>query len=1173
MKIEELIIDGFKSYAVRTVISGWDSQFNAITGLNGSGKSNILDAICFVLGITNMHTVRAQNLQDLIYKRGQAGITRASVTIVFDNRDTSKSPIGFEMYPQVSVTRQILMGGTSKYLINGHRALQQTVQNLFQSVQLNINNPNFLIMQGRITKVLNMRPTEILAMIEEAAGTRMFEERKEKAFRTMQRKEHKVDEINTLLREEIEPKLSKLRAEKKTFLEYQHVYNDLERLSRLIVAYDYTNLQNKMQSLSASQEKRETAFQQEEIKINNLQQEIHDLKEKITELDDNKESELRLTGGIMKMESLLDEILQDVARISASIKMKQTSYEEETNSLAQLQTESHHLSKNLAEVREKHSTALEEYNQKKRAFEKLQAKTSSQEELVSSLTTGLSSKEGQEFGYARQLEESRTQLNSLVAQRETARLKFNEAKTTMSSLAPKLDGAKEALAAIHDRITAEEREVEQLRSQLSNNGLDQNNVETKRREFDALQRDIQHANNELEGLRGKLAHLEFHYADPVPNFDRSKVRGLVAQLFTLGEHNYDKATALEVAAGGRLFNVVVENEQVGTQLLRNGRLRKRVTIIPLNKISSFVAAAEKVSTAKRLTPDKVHLALELIGFEEELLPAMRYVFGSTLICDGPETAKTVTFNPSVHLKSVTYDGDVYDPSGFLTGGSSTNSSGLLKQIQRYNELTKFVHEKSKIANSLLDEIRREDASSRQYNNFQKELVLREHQLELSKEQLKTDSSVRLLETYKNAEEQHQSLKLDIDRLNVEINEQEVAVKKIEEDMEGLKTNRGSKIKELEQELLAYKQSMNTMSSELKITQKNYQKYQLSLEQIEAELDKNNQKRSDLEQNVDRLRSELSQANDSLGELEGKKERLLVSITKEKEKFAMMDQRTRDMQQLVKEKTEIINALRLKLQQMQYENERLERERGVAKVALEQLLRDNDWIEDQKQYFGRADTVFDFTNQNIKQSRSQLQSLKERHSAMRKTVNSKVMNMIDGVEKKEERLRTMIRTIHRDKLKIQETVKSLDQFKRSALEKTWTEVNSSFGDIFDELLPGNTAKLLPPEGKDITQGLEIHVRIGSIWKSSLAELSGGQRSLVALALIMSLLRYKPAPMYILDEVDAALDLSHTQNIGSLIKSKFRGSQFIVVSLKEGMFTNANRLFHVRFLDGSSVVQAK
>eukprot|EP00833_Pecoramyces_ruminatium_P004131 jgi/Orpsp1_1/1178163/evm.model.c7180000064280.2 len=197
MRIQELIIEGFKSYASRTVITGWDPQFNAITGLNGSGKSNILDAICFLLGITNLSHVRANSLQDLVYKRGQAGITKASVTIVFNNEDRAKSPLGYEECKTISITRQIIIGGRNKYLINGHNAQQQNVANLFQSVQLNVNNPHFLIMQGKITQVLNMKPPEILAMIEEAAGTRMFEEKKKKAKETMAKKDKKLEEISS----------------------------------------------------------------------------------------------------------------------------------------------------------------------------------------------------------------------------------------------------------------------------------------------------------------------------------------------------------------------------------------------------------------------------------------------------------------------------------------------------------------------------------------------------------------------------------------------------------------------------------------------------------------------------------------------------------------------------------------------------------------------------------------------------------------------------------------------------------------------------------------------------------------------------------------------------------------------------------------------------------------
>merc|ERR1712194_401423 len=127
-----------------------------------------------------------------------------------------------------------------------------------------------------------------------------------------------------------------------------------------------------------------------------------------------------------------------------------------------------------------------------------------------------------------------------------------------------------------------------------------------------------------------------------------------------------------------------------------------------------------------------------------------------------------------------------------------------------------------------------------------------------------------------------------------------------------------------------------------------------------------------------------------------------------------------------------------------------------------------------------------------------------------------------------------------------------------------------GSIFSTLLPGSNAKLEPPEGMQVWEGLEVKIAFGNIWKESLSELSGGQRSLIALSMILALLLYKPAPMYILDEVDAALDLSHTQNIGNMLKTHFSQSQFIVVSLKEGMFNNANVIFRTKFVDGVSTV---
>lgn len=170
MRIKEIHIDGFKSYSTLVKVGDFDPSFNAITGLNGSGKSNILDSICFVLGITNLNTVRVQNLNELVFKCGQAGVTKACVTIYFDNTDKHHSPVGQKDRDVITVSRQIVVGGRNRYLLNGANVQHNQIANMFHSVQLNVNNPHFLIMQGRITKVINMKPQETLGLVEEAAG-------------------------------------------------------------------------------------------------------------------------------------------------------------------------------------------------------------------------------------------------------------------------------------------------------------------------------------------------------------------------------------------------------------------------------------------------------------------------------------------------------------------------------------------------------------------------------------------------------------------------------------------------------------------------------------------------------------------------------------------------------------------------------------------------------------------------------------------------------------------------------------------------------------------------------------------------------------------------------------------------------------------------------------------
>lgn len=299
---------------------------------------------------------------------------------------------------------------------------------------------------------------------------------------------------------------------------------------------------------------------------------------------------------------------------------------------------------------------------------------------------------------------------------------------------------------------------------------------------------------------------------------------------------------------------------------------------------------------------------------------------------------------------------------------------------------------------------------------------------------------------------------------------------------------------------------------------------------------------------------------------------LAHLSDERAKLTGFDDELLALETASRAKTTRIAEESLELQTLSHQIDKSQKEAHLASQTVLTMESTHDWIASERDLFGRANTPYAFTALNIAESKSALRTLTERFAGLKKKINPKVMNMIDSVEKKETTLKGMMKTVIRDKRKIEETIQSLDEYKKETLRKTYTVVNASFGAIFAELLPGSFARLDPPEHKSIADGLEVKVCLGKVWKTSLTELSGGQRSLIALSLIMALLQFKPAPMYILDEVDAALDLSHTQNIGRLIRTKFKGSQFIVVSLKDGMFQNANRVFRTRFCEGTSVVQA-
>ncbi|BFZ53798.1 Structural maintenance of chromosomes protein 2 [Savitreella phatthalungensis] len=1177
MRIDSLVIDGFKSYAVRTEVK-FDPTFTAITGLNGSGKSNILDAICFVLGITNMTTLRAQNLQDLIYKRGQAGVTKASVTIVFANDDPKTAPVGFlsSDFPIISVTRQIVMGGTSKYLINGHRAQQQTVQNLFQSVQLNINNPNFLIMQGRITKVLNMKPMETLSMIEEAAGTRMFEDKKDKAIRNIAKKEAKVLEINALLKEEIEPKLEKLRNEKRDFLEFQQVQSEVERGTKLIVAHDYTKLTAKLERSGAELDEKKQRVEDLIAAQARMDKEMQYIDNDLKETTERRDREMRKGGAFAKLEKQAKEVSHEIVRLATNLELKQGSLKEDMAARDAAQQSVHDITATLQRQQAEFAALQTKFDKLKGEHEAKTTEYNRKEELLQSLATGFSTRDGQESGYAEVLNEARKRMTAATTQQEQAKLKIAHYEKKLKEDEPRVKKALAQNKSLQKGLEQARLAAAKLEGELSGMGIDTTQTKNSTARRDELRWQVRDLSEQAEGLRRKVANLDFTYTDPTPNFDRSQVKGVVAQLFTLDEKHFGAATALEICAGGRLYNVVVDNERVGSQLLSGGKLRKRVTIIPLNKISAFKATADRIGAAQKLAPGKVDLALSLVGYDDEVAKAMEYVFGSTLVCADAETAKRVTFAADVRLKSVTLEGDVYDPSGTLSGGSKPQSSGVLVTLQKLSGV-KSQLEAARTELSQIDATLAQDkARASKAQDLQQRLDLANHEIKLNEDRIANNADSRII---KGVEEMKADLVLQREAIataKLAFDDAKRDVAQAERDEAEFKNNKDGKLIALQKDVDKLKKALAPLQQAFRQAQQSYNAAQMDVEQLGGDLSVAREQLEEATQTLDAAQAELLSTREQHGHLVSQQADLDAQLADERAKMSGFEAEIKSLEETRGKKQQAKADAALDVQQLRHEIETFSKELATARATLQQLHKDNaDWLDDDavRADFGKPGSIYDWSRTDVGQARMQLKKLQERFGQMKRRVNAKVMSMIDGVEKKEAALRTMVRTIHRDKDKIQETIISLDTYKVEALEKTWRTVTTDFGNIFNSLLPGgNTAKLEPQEGKPLSEGLEVRVCLGGVWKASLTELSGGQRSLIALSLIMSLLQYKPAPVYILDEVDAALDLSHTQNIGATIKQRFAAAQFIVVSLKEGMFTNANRLLRTKFVDNTSVVYA-
>jgi structural maintenance of chromosome 2 len=1238
MFIYEIIVDGFKSYAQRTVIGPFDQHFNAITGLNGSGKSNILDSICFVLGITTWGQLRASSMQDLIYKQGTAGIEQASVSIVFNNEDEAKSPTGYEKEKTITVTRQIKLGGRHKFLINGRNAQQAAVLNLFQSVQLNIANPHFLIMQGHIAKVLNMKPLETLSMLEEASGTRMFEAKKLNALKTIEQKDSKVEDINKILTETITPKLEKLRSERTAYKEYLQAKTRVEEDSTSMAAFQYAlarqevmdaednEVRFRIQELDAQLKVKESqmreieqlmidakrkpeasaAMNELEKAVAKLEKELHTLNTKKSRLEGEIVSEAR---GLKKMETQLKEVesslLAKQSELVTAIANVETSLRLKTAAEAALSTLQHGFSTaessanasiegQLIAARQslsEHQTLLSKHQRQLELV--LEDLAAARKKLASSGRTGdygeLQSKKdiykAETVALEKQLRDSMqptAEEAAIIAAypdiAETAmRASISAPASTQASSSR---GAKKAAAApakkaakkSGGRKVMDEDSMDVDEPSQANNASEPPSlvvqIELRQAQLNTFVRELrifahsieEEANNEMV----QIDSTHFRYTCP-KNVKDSQIQGQVCRLVTLKHES--TATALTIAGGGRWQHVVVDSQSTAKALLSEGKLARRTTFVPLDTVTAPPADLGMAANAQRIlgAPNVSH-AQTLVTCPKTVEKAVSYVLGDTLICKDSGVARKATFDHKL-ARSVTLDGDFFDRRGTLTGGQdASNRAPILAVLhrqqsreERLNKIRTHAHFLETLESSiqqLLD----------QFLKVQQEASTLEQRLLQHPFHAQTTSVQKLDAESTNLKD------VQIPLTERSVQESSELVANLERQMSSTKTSSSAKAKS----------ESVTQQKATKEAAAAWRAAQQKKVQLESECEETAKELADIVVEVDAKRQALSKNKEYIsGALEEEIRSLSGQLLKKQaaldRELAVLDEERKHLEELTKRRNEARDAFsdaRMEHHKLTSTAAEAKTKAKKSRAIMDDLARRYPGI-DRENYAGQGgrsrEADIDHFQAQLEKLRGTIAANQKKMTSLSRSINTKASAMLDSSEREYDDLQSKKKLIENDRISIIRTIHELEAKKLDTLKKTYAQVSRDFTSIFSTLLPGASAKLMPVEGSDtITDGLVVKVDFNNNYSTHLSELSGGQKSLLALSLVLSLLRYNPAPMYILDEIDAALDLSHTQNIGTMLKTHFSQSQFIIVSLKEGMFNNANVLFKTRFELGISRV---
>lgn len=1168
MRLKSLEVQGFKTFPDKTKLS-FEQGITSVVGPNGSGKSNISDAIRWVLGEQSPKSLRCSKMEDVVFngtdKRKRQGY--AEVTLNIDNSDRFLDFNGDD----IAVTRRYYRSGESEYLINKAAVRLKDINELFMDTGLGRDGYS-MIGQGKIDSIVSSKSEERREIFEEAAGISRYRYRKIEAERKLKSTEDnllRLRDIVTELEERVEP-LRKQSEKAQQFLTYSEEKRGLE------IALWLLTLDKSQDSLKQQDEKISIAraqYDEAEQALQNIQTETEEIYSKngllSGEIENIRNQISQKEAEISQKKSLISVAENDILHSNENI-------DRINNEIIQTEQSADNLEKTISEKQDRIAVLDSEIIEKQKKYSEISEKlniinldSSKSGDLLQEVTAELSMLTSQSAD-ARVIDmTSESTISELTA-------RINALETSKSEKTSQITELEEIFKAYNEDLTETNDEINSLKNSIDGLELKLSSKEKKKNEYksesEKLSLDVKEHLRKisfLENLERNLEGFSKSVKVVVNASKNGKLHGICGPVSRVISVPSKYGVAIETALGAAMQNIVVNTDDDAKQAICYLKSTDggRATFLPLNTIKCRELRENGLDDCYGF----VGVASELCSCEEKYNNILGSLLGKIVIAEDLNSAAAIAKKYSYRFKVVTLDGQVVNAGGSLTGGSLNRNTGLLSrasEIEQLKKLTADLQSKEKSALNMCEQV------SREYSAIEAELL--GTRADLSNKQ---QEFVRLQAEKRACETELNNAKSVIDNAENEIKDCKNRIEKLKESGAQAK----KQLAELNSKIAKAEEKVNAVTGNRAELSQKREELTTLLQNIRLEI-------VTAQKDIDALNSEIVFAQNTGSDHEEKKAELIKQIETINNTVADTKKRIESLnaeitaieneQKALYNKIEEINAQKDMLEKRSAEIRSFERDKNAEReTSGRELARlEERKINLQKQYddiIAKLWEEYELTRREAEENaveiedsakaNKRLNELKQKIKGLG-NVNVSAIEEYKEVSERYEFMSMQVNDVEKSKKEIERLINDLTKQMKEVFVESFDRINKNFTYTFKELFGGGTASLSLSDPENIlTSGIDILVHPPGKIVVHLDALSGGEKALVAIALYFAIMKVRPAPFCVMDEIEAALDDVNVYRFASYLRRLTDNTQFILITHRRGTMEEADVLYGVTMQD--------